>query len=149
MAKQSEEKPERAFRAQAIALLVMLPTIGFVVALVSLDSPRPSADPRGQPHIGVNGEFHGARSPRFEIGLDFFFRSSAGLKPPADFGAQFFKQLAFQIDGKRAFRRREKDAGHSSPACDEYRFSGPEQFRGLVPKFTDGADPHVVTVVTL
>ena len=88
-------------------------------------------------------------SPQFEIGLDFFFRSSAGLEPPADFGAQFFKELAFQIDGESAFGRGEKDACHSTPACDENRLPGPEQPRGFVAKFTDGADSHVVTLVTI
>src|SRR5207247_1959690 len=59
-----------------------------------------------------------------------------------NFGTQNGVHLAFELDGNRVRRLREKDAGHRPPAEHQNRLLASKQDRRAVPKFAHAGDLH-------
>src|SRR5262245_44913501 len=88
-------------------------------------------------------------SRRLEIFEHVLFRDLAPLQLARDVAAQHVVELALQLDWKSDLGPRKENARQATATCHEDRRSGTEEARRFVPEFTNRADPHVGTLVTI
>jgi hypothetical protein len=87
--------------------------------------------------------------PGFEIGQNRLLRQSALLDLAAHLGTQDREKLFFEIDRRSRLGPRKEDVGQPPATCHHDRRFRPEKTRRIVSKFSNSADLHVVTPVTI